>query len=100
MPAVHAPAPVLTGSLVLYCHLPPPQFGASLQQRALDNFASVGVDVRLGVRVVEVSQDTISLKSGEKLDYGVCVWSTGGWGGRGVMAGGVEGVRQPRQGRQ
>lgn len=36
-----------------------------------------GIEVRTGVRVVEVTQDEIVLKGGERLPYGACVWSTG-----------------------
>jgi NADH:ubiquinone reductase (non-electrogenic) len=48
-----------------------------LQEHALDNFKRVGVEVRTGVRVTEVGEDTITLKGGETLKYGVCVWSAG-----------------------
>lgn len=53
------------------------QFDSKMQQHALDNFKRVGVDVRTGVRVTEVTKDTIMLKNGEQLKYGVCVWSAG-----------------------
>ncbi|KAL4421095.1 hypothetical protein ABPG77_009622 [Micractinium sp. CCAP 211/92] len=53
------------------------QFDSKMQQHALENFKRVGVDVRTGVRVTEVTKDTIVLKNGEQLPYGVCVWSAG-----------------------
>eukprot|EP00877_Chromochloris_zofingiensis_P010276 jgi/Chrzof1/5501/Cz16g05180.t1 len=53
------------------------QFAEGLQRRALSNFANSGVSVRTGVRVVEVNQHDISLANGDKIEYGVCVWSTG-----------------------
>lgn len=56
-------------------------FSGSLQKRALDNFRATGVDVRLAVRVTKVMRDQIELTADGKqevMDYGVCVWSTGG----------------------
>lgn len=53
------------------------QFDTKMQQHALDNFKRVGVEVRTGVRVTEVSKDTIMLSTGEVMKYGVCVWSAG-----------------------
>lgn len=56
-------------------------FSGSLQERALANFRATGVNVRLAVRVTEVTRDTIKLKADgkqEDMDYGICVWSTGG----------------------
>lgn len=38
----------------------------------------VGINVRLGVRVVGLTENTIQLKGGEELPYGCVVWSTGG----------------------
>ncbi|EFN57549.1 hypothetical protein CHLNCDRAFT_143182 [Chlorella variabilis] len=52
-------------------------FDEKMQKHALDNFKRVGVDVRTGVRVTEVTNDTITLKGGEEIKYGVCVWSAG-----------------------
>jgi NADH:ubiquinone reductase (non-electrogenic) len=54
------------------------QFSSSLQQRAIANFKASGVDVRLGVAVTCLSRDEIELRGGEKIPYGICVWSTGG----------------------
>lgn len=48
-----------------------------MQKYALENFKTMGVNVRTGVRVTEVTSDTIVLKGGETLPYGVCVWSAG-----------------------
>jgi NADH dehydrogenase FAD-containing subunit len=53
---------------------------------ALANFKDTGVTVRLNVRVTGVTRDTIQLTHDgkeETLEYGLCVWSTGGfgWGG-------------------
>jgi len=53
------------------------QFDGRLAKRAMDNFLSTGVDVRTGVRVVEVTRKEVVLKDGGSLPYGVCVWSTG-----------------------
>ncbi|KAI3438808.1 hypothetical protein D9Q98_001225 [Chlorella vulgaris] len=53
------------------------QFDEKMQMHALENFKRVGVDVRTGVRVTEVTQDIIKLKGGEEISYGVCVWSAG-----------------------
>lgn len=53
------------------------QFDSRLAQRALDNLVSTGVTVRTGVRVVEVTPSEVVLTGGERLEYGVCVWSTG-----------------------
>lgn len=58
------------------------QFSGSLQQRALANFQSSGVDVRLGVAVTKVTRDEMTIKvKGEEVEevvpYGICVWSTG-----------------------
>lgn len=58
-------------------------FSGSLQKRALANFSATGVNVRLAVRVTKVTRDTIELTADgkqESVDYGVCVWSTGGGG--------------------
>ncbi|CAL5221410.1 g3596 [Coccomyxa viridis] len=52
-------------------------FTDNLQNRALETFRKTGVDVRLGVRVTEVTANKIKLKDGELIDYGICVWSTG-----------------------
>ncbi|KAK9844058.1 hypothetical protein WJX81_003133 [Elliptochloris bilobata] len=52
-------------------------FDERLQRQALASFEKAGVEVRTGVRVVEVTQDQVVLPSDERLDYGVCVWSTG-----------------------
>lgn len=55
-------------------------FSGGLQQRALANFKSTGVNVRLGVRVTKVTRDQIELTADgkqENVDYGICVWSTG-----------------------
>eukprot|EP00198_Chlamydomonas_reinhardtii_P012934 XP_001702271.1 mitochondrial NADH dehydrogenase [Chlamydomonas reinhardtii] len=61
------------------------QFDAGLGQRATEALESSGVEVRTGVRVVEitinkvmlVSDAQVLLKGGEELPYGVCVWSAG-----------------------
>lgn len=55
-------------------------FSGSLQERALANFRATGVNVRLAVRVTQVTRDTIQLTADgkqEEMDYGICVWSTG-----------------------
>jgi len=56
----------------------PHTFSSSLQQRAIANFKASGIDVRLGVAVTRLSRDEIELRGGEKIPYGICVWSTGG----------------------
>ncbi|KAI7841841.1 hypothetical protein COHA_004370 [Chlorella ohadii] len=53
------------------------QFDARMQQHAIENFKRVGVEVRTGMRVTGVTQDTITLRDGEEIKYGLCVWSAG-----------------------
>jgi NADH:ubiquinone reductase (non-electrogenic) len=53
------------------------QFDAQLAARAMTNFKNIGVDVRTGVRVTEVTAEHLVLGTGEIIDYGVCVWSAG-----------------------
>lgn len=53
------------------------QFDAGLGQRALEELTRASVDVRTGVRVVEVTPHHVVLKGGERLEYGVCLWSAG-----------------------
>lgn len=53
------------------------QFKSQLAARALENFKAIGVDVRTGVRVTEVTSDEVVLGTGERIRYGVCVWSAG-----------------------
>ncbi|PNW83287.1 hypothetical protein CHLRE_05g232200v5 [Chlamydomonas reinhardtii] len=53
------------------------QFDAGLGQRATEALESSGVEVRTGVRVVEITINKVLLKGGEELPYGVCVWSAG-----------------------
>jgi NADH dehydrogenase FAD-containing subunit len=74
--------PYVTVSLLQSANSILTTFSGSLQQRALENFKATGVNVRLGVRVTNVTRDTIELTADGKqevLDYGVCVWSTGAW---------------------
>lgn len=55
-------------------------FSGSLQKRALANFKATGVNVRLAVRVTNVTREAIELTADgkqEKMEYGLCVWSTG-----------------------
>eukprot|EP00798_Chlamydomonas_sp_ICE-L_P028344 gene28344-31468_t len=53
------------------------QFDEKLGEQAMDNLKGEGVDVRTGVRVVSVDQKCVELKSGERINYGMCVWSCG-----------------------
>lgn len=53
------------------------QFDARLGTIAMNNLKKSGVDVRTGQRVVKVEENTIVLGSGDRIDYGVCVWSAG-----------------------
>lgn len=53
------------------------QFDAALAARATANFKNIGVDVRTGVRVTEVTPEHLVLGTGEIVDYGVCLWSAG-----------------------
>ncbi|CAL8468561.1 g8101 [Coccomyxa elongata] len=77
------------------------QFSGGLQQRALDTFRKTGVAVRTGVRVIAVTQDQVVLEGGERLEYGVCVWSTGNAARPLVqsIAGAVPAQREALQGR-
>ncbi len=52
-------------------------FDRDLQDRAIRQLQSQGVDVQVGVKVVEVTAQDVKLGSGESLPYGVCVWSAG-----------------------
>jgi NADH:ubiquinone reductase (non-electrogenic) len=53
------------------------QFDADLSARAMSNFKKIGVDVRTGVRVTNVTEEHLVLGNAELVDYGVCVWSAG-----------------------
>mmetsp|Transcript_22742 Transcript_22742/g.70657 ORF Transcript_22742/g.70657 Transcript_22742/m.70657 type:complete len:515 (+) Transcript_22742:344-1888(+) len=53
------------------------QFDSRLAERATENFRRTGVEVKTGVRVVEVTSEEVVLGSGERIRYGVCVWSAG-----------------------
>ncbi|EFJ45820.1 hypothetical protein VOLCADRAFT_105834 [Volvox carteri f. nagariensis] len=53
------------------------QFDEGLGQRALEALTSSGVEVRTGVRVVQVTANKVVLKDGEEIFCGVCVWSAG-----------------------
>ncbi|CAK0781088.1 hypothetical protein CVIRNUC_005282 [Coccomyxa viridis] len=52
-------------------------FTGNLQNRALETFRKTGVNVRLGVRVTEITESEIVLNDEERIEYGICVWSTG-----------------------
>lgn len=52
-------------------------FQAKLQKRAIDNLSRSGCDVKLGVRVVRVHKDEVELGSGDRIPYGMCLWSAG-----------------------
>lgn len=56
-------------------------FDVKLAQRALENLQSSGVTVRLGVRVVQVTEKEVVLLRGkggeERMAYGLVVWSCG-----------------------
>lgn len=52
-------------------------FDRDLQDRAIRQLQSQGVDVQVGVKVIEVTAQHVKLGSGESLPYGVCVWSAG-----------------------
>lgn len=72
--------PYVTVSLLQSANSILTTFSGSLQKRAIENFKATGVNVRLGVRVTNVTRDTIELTADGKqevIDYGVCVWSTG-----------------------
>jgi len=53
------------------------QFTSKLANKALEDLRSTGVEIRTGVRVVQVTDKQVVLKGGEREDYGVCVWSCG-----------------------
>lgn len=53
------------------------QFDSKLAARALEDLRRSGVEIRTGVRVVQVTDKQVVLKGGEREDYGVCVWSCG-----------------------
>ncbi|KXZ46318.1 hypothetical protein GPECTOR_45g188 [Gonium pectorale] len=53
------------------------QFDEGLGRRAMETLITSGVQVRTGVRVVEITVNKVLLKGGEEIPYGVCVWSAG-----------------------
>lgn len=53
------------------------QFDEGLGRQALEALRSSGVQVRTGVRVVQVTTNKLILKDGEELPCGLCVWSAG-----------------------
>lgn len=54
-----------------------PQLPRKLSTRALKILRSRGVDVRLGVRVVEVTEHDVALSSGQRIPARTVVWTTG-----------------------
>eukprot|EP00127_Corallochytrium_limacisporum_P005189 Clim_evm6s201 gene=Clim_evmTU6s201 len=53
------------------------QFSDGLVNYTLKHFQRQDIEVRLGTAVTEVRKDQILLNTGEVLNYGLCVWSTG-----------------------
>lgn len=53
------------------------QFDSKLAARAMANLEKIGIEVRTGVRVTEVTAEDVVLKDGERIPHGVCVWSAG-----------------------
>ncbi|GLC47157.1 hypothetical protein PLESTB_001387100 [Pleodorina starrii] len=53
------------------------QFDEGLGRRALEALTTSGVEVRTGVRVVQVTATKVILKDGEELPCGLCLWSAG-----------------------
>jgi NADH dehydrogenase FAD-containing subunit len=52
------------------------QFEESLQQVAMNNFSG-RVNVVVNARVIDVSDDKVTLKDGRQLSYGLLVWAAG-----------------------
>mmetsp|Transcript_9671 Transcript_9671/g.22190 ORF Transcript_9671/g.22190 Transcript_9671/m.22190 type:complete len:439 (+) Transcript_9671:1-1317(+) len=52
-------------------------FDRRIVSSAMANFEKMGIEVRVGARVEEVGQTEISLAGGEKIPFGLCVWSAG-----------------------
>uniref|UniRef100_A0A7S1TJV9 FAD/NAD(P)-binding domain-containing protein n=1 Tax=Erythrolobus australicus TaxID=1077150 RepID=A0A7S1TJV9_9RHOD len=53
------------------------QFDAALREDAMKNLQRNKIDVVLNARVIEVSETSIKLKSGDELPYGLAVWAAG-----------------------
>ncbi|BDA51498.1 Internal alternative NAD(P)H-ubiquinone oxidoreductase A1 [Coccomyxa sp. Obi] len=76
--------PYVQVTLLQHAHSVLTMFTEELQERALATLRQGGVHVRLGVRVVAVTQDQVILgvlqvilEGGEHIAYGACVWTTG-----------------------
>ncbi|CAL8465647.1 g5183 [Coccomyxa elongata] len=69
--------PYVQVTLLQHAHSVLTMFTEELQERALVALRQEGVHVRLGVRVVAVTQDQVILEGGEHIAYGACVWSAG-----------------------
>jgi len=54
-----------------------PAMPAGLQRKAHDQLRALGVDVRLGALVTDVSADTVTLRGGETIASSSVVWVTG-----------------------
>ena len=52
-------------------------FDASLSDYTTAKFARNGINIRTGTSVLRVEPETIVLKSGEEVPYGLLVWATG-----------------------
>ena len=54
-----------------------PAMPLGLRRKALDQLRALGVDVRLGALVTDVSEDMVTLRSGETIGAANVVWVTG-----------------------
>ncbi len=60
-----------------------------LQRKAFDQLRALGVDVRLGAMVIDVSEDAVTLRGGETIGASTVVWVTGTRGAP-LAAGGLD----------
>jgi NADH dehydrogenase len=73
-----------------------PAMPAGLQRRAHDQLRALGVDVRLGALVTDVSEGDVTLRGGETIASSSVVWVTGT---RGAPLGAAMGLELPPDGR-
>ena len=67
-----------------------PAMPTGLQRKAQDQLCALGVDVRLGALVTEVSEATVTLRSGETIGSPNVVWVTGTRGAPLAAAAGLD----------
>jgi NADH dehydrogenase len=67
-----------------------PAMPTGLQRKAFDQLRALGVDVRLGALVTDVSEDAVTLRGGETIESSNVVWVTGTRGAPLAAAVGVD----------